>query len=241
MNDPVIPSDEQVRQQRAAKVIGVIYLVAMALSMWTESGVRGALYVSGDAGATAANLLAHDALFRAGIAADLLVYLSSLVLAWAFFTLLAPIDRLTALLGAWLRLIEVALCVVGTLFAMIALRLLEGGPHLAAFEPAEVHGLMRVVLTAQTQALNLGFLFLGLGSAVFAALLWRSRYVPRALAGLGLVASLLLAAYPVGALLASALRGYWMVMMAPMFLYEVGLGGWLLVKGIDLEAADRAR
>jgi hypothetical protein len=30
-------------------------------------------------------------------------------------------------------------------------------------------------------------------------------------------------------------------MMAPMFLYEVGLGGWLLVKGIDLEAADRDR
>jgi hypothetical protein len=229
-------SPERTDQQRAAKLAGAIYLVAMALSIWTELGIRGALYVRDDAAATAANILAHEGLFRLGIVVDVAVYLSSLVLAWAFFRLLAPFDRIGALLGVWLRLVEVALCMVAATFSAIAVGLLGGAPQLAAFEPAQLNALVRIALTAHGQALTLGFVFLGFGSTVFATLLWRSRYVPRALAGLGIVASLILALFPLLSLAAPGLRPYFMIVTSPMFFYEVGLGLWFLIKGVDLDA-----
>lgn len=232
----VSDTSERTDQRRAAKLAGAIYLVAMALSIWTEMGIRGALYVRDDAAATAANILANEGLFRLGIVVDVAVYVSSLVLAWAFFRLLAPFHRLGALLGVWLRVVEVALCMVAATFSAIAVGLLGGAPHLAAFEPAQLHALMRIALTAHGQALTLGFVFLGFGSTVFALLLWRSRYVPRALAGLGIVASLILALFPLLALALPTLRPYFMTVTAPMFFYEVGLGFWFLLKGVDLDA-----
>ena len=74
---------------------------------------------------------------------------------------------------------------------------------------------------------------LGAGSTLFAYLLFKSRYVPRLLAGWGLFASPLLA---VGSL--ATLFNPWfaanasMASMIPMFFYEVPLGVWLLVKGV---------
>lgn len=227
---------ERADQRRAATLAGAIYLIAMALSMWSEMGIRGALYVRDDAAATAANILAHEGLFRLGIVVDVGVYVSSLVLAWAFFRLLAPVHRLAALLGVWLRLVEVGLCMVAAAFSVVAVSLLSGAPHLAAFEPAQRDALMRIALTAHGQTLTLGFVFLGLGSTVFAALLWRARYVPRALAGLGVVASLILALFPLVTIAMPSLRPYFMTVTAPMFFYEVGLGLWFLLKGVDLDA-----
>ena len=78
-------------------------------------------------------------------------------------------------------------------------------------------------------------LFLGLGSAVFAWLWLRSGYVPRALATLGIVASLILAAGTFGSLMLPTLRLYpWHMVL--MFFFEVGMGIWLLARGLRLPA-----
>jgi hypothetical protein len=74
-----------------------------------------------------------------------------------------------------------------------------------------------------------------LGSAVFAYLFLISGYVPKVFAWLGIIASALLT---VGSFLViifpdtrSLVYPYGMV---PMFLYEVGLGLWLWIKGVKL-------
>jgi uncharacterized protein DUF4386 len=58
--------------QAYARVGGVLYLVIIAAGMAGELFVRGSTVVSGDAAATARNILASPALWRAGIAGDLL-------------------------------------------------------------------------------------------------------------------------------------------------------------------------
>ena len=64
--------------------------------------------------------------------------------------------------------------------------------------------------------------------------LWlRSRYIPRALAVWGIFASLALAFVELAILLFPGLAaGVGMAFMAPMGIYEVGLGLWLLIKGL---------
>jgi hypothetical protein len=73
---------------------------------------------------------------------------------------------------------------------------------------------------------------------VFAFLLFKSRYVPRVLAGWGIFSSLALA---IGSL-AEILFPWFsanasMIYMVPMFFYEVPLGAWFLVKGVQVPTA----
>ena len=92
----------------------------------------------------------------------------------------------------------------------------------------EADEVVRVALVA----LLVGFLFLGLGSAVFSYLWWKSRHIPRVIAGWGIFASLLMAVVSLALIMFPGLAAIGMSYMMPMGLYEVGLGLWLLVKGI---------
>lgn len=81
---------------------------------------------------------------------------------------------------------------------------------------------------------NVGACFFAVGSAVFAYLLLRSRAIPRPLASLGLLASLLLAAsVPVqSAAGAVTAEGAGILLWLPMLTFEITAGGWLLIKGL---------
>jgi hypothetical protein len=208
-----------------------MYLLAMATGIFGESFVRGSLIVRGDAERTAQNIAASETLFRTGIATDLVTFTAVIVLAWALYVLLRPVDRNLALLALLLRLAEVAVHYTATVFSLAALVLLGDADYLHTFDSRQLHTLARVALSVQGAGLNLGFVLLGLGSAVFAYLLTRSGYVPRALAVLGIVASLLLASSSLAYVVVPAIGPYRLATMVPMFFYEVGLGFWLLVKG----------
>ncbi len=224
-------------QQTAAKWVGALYLIQMALAVFGESFVRGRLIVR-DAGQTAANIAESETLFRLGIAGDLLVYATVIGLVWGIYVILQPINREVALLGAFLRLVENAILAGTTLTAFIALRLLSGVAYLEPFEPAQLQALARLFLGVYGIGLSIGFVFLGFGSAVFSYVWLQSRYIPRALAGWGIFASLLLAIVSLATMVFPGLYGVLgMSYMLPMGIYEIGLGLWLLIKGLQAPRA----
>ena len=67
---------------------------------------------------------------------------------------------------------------------------------------------------------------------MFCRLLYRSRYVPRVLAGLGIVSYVLILVGTVVSLLLPQYSDLAMVGWAPGSVFEAGLGVWLLLKGI---------
>jgi hypothetical protein len=217
-----------------ARVAGCIYLAAMALSIFTQVYILGRIVVPGEAAATAGNLLASEGLFRAGIAIDVLIFASDVVIAWAFYELLKSVDAPLALLGALLRVADGAILAVTTFDGLVTLKLLSGAGYLQGLDTAQLQSLARLFISARGLGFDVGFVFLGLGSALFAYLLFKSRYVPRLLAGWGVFASLLLAAGSIAEILspafaASASLSY----MLPMFFYEVPLGLWFLIRGVN--------
>jgi hypothetical protein len=143
------------------------------------------------------------------------------------------VDKSLALLGAFLRIADGAILAVVTLNGLITLRLLSGVGYLQGFDTNQLQGLARLYVSARGLGFYIGFVFLGLGSAVFAYLLLKSRYVPAILPAWGIFASLLLA---IGSL--AVIFSPWfaanaaMACMVPMFFYEVPLGLWFLVKGV---------
>jgi hypothetical protein len=219
-------------QRTAAKTVGFLYLLAMAISIFGES-VRGRLILPHDAVQTASSIAGSEALFRLSIVGDLIIYVCDIILFWGLYVILKRVNKDVALLAAFFRLVETAILGVTTLTAFIALRLLSGADYLRAVDTAQLQALARGFLSVYGIGLSVGFVFLGLGSAVFSYLWLKSRYVPRGLAWLGIFGSLLMA---IMSLVTMVFPVVWdrvgMAYMMPMGLYEVGLGLWLLVKGL---------
>ncbi len=220
-------------QQTAAKIVGTLYLIQMALAIFGEVFVRGRLIVPRDAVQTAANIRASETLFRLGLAGDLVIYTTLIVLIWGLYVILKPINRDGALLGAFFRIAEQAILATTTLTAFIALRLLGRAEYLQAVDATQLQVLARVFVSIYSVGLSVGFVFLGLGSAVFSYVWLKSGYIPRALAWLGIVASLLLSGMSlVTIVFPRVYEVIGMSYMLPMGLYEIGLGVWLLIEGI---------
>ena len=227
--------DSSAHLQQYARLAGAMYLITMTTALFAEGYVRGSLYISESATQTAQNLVASNQLFRIALVADLLTFSGVVVLVWALYQLLRQVHRDLAVLAAFFRLVELGVHYSALAFGAAALSLLARGEYTQSFQEPQLFALVGLALRAQGAGLNLGFIPLGLGSAVFAYLLLRSRFVPRALAAWGIFASLLLATYSFGVVLSPTTTDFFYVAMAPMFLYEVNLGLWLLVKGVNMQ------
>ncbi len=224
-------------QARAARLAGAMFLFDNAIGIFAEVYVRGSL-LSGDVTQVAQNIIDSERLYRFSIVSDLAMLTGGLVLIWALYVLLRPVNRDLALLAVFLRIVETAVTAAATVGSLIAVRLLGGAEYLNVFESGELHALSRLARNAFGFGQDVGFIFLGLGSAVFAYLLLRSRYIPRILAGWGVFASLLLATYNLVIIVfPGAVETLMYVSLAPMGIYEITLGFWLLIRGAKIPAS----
>lgn len=222
------PNSSNGKQVQLARIAGAMYLLTVASALFGEAYVRSSLLVGSSAAETAANLVESSFLYRLGLATDLLTFTGVAVLVWALYHLLQLVDKRLSLLALVFRIIELAVHFSAIGLGLVAMSLLGGGEYTQSFGAAELHSLVGVVLRAQMAGLSIGFIPLGLGSAIFAFLLLRSGCVPKLLAGWGVFASLLLATYSFGVVLSPHTSDYFYVGMLPMLIYEVSIGCWLL-------------
>jgi hypothetical protein len=221
----------EAEQQRAARIAGAMYLIQMTTGVFTQIYARGSLIVRGDPTQTARNIIDSEGLFRIGIASDIATYTAVLIATWALYVLLRPVNRNLALLALLFRLMELAIHFNATVDSLGVLRVLSGAQYLKSIDASQLHSVSQLALSVQGEAVNMGFILLGLGSAVFAFLLLKSRFVPRLLAGWGVFASLLIAAYALSTIVFPKAGALQVAPMLPMGIYEVTLGFWLLLRG----------
>lgn len=222
-------------QARAARLAGAMFLFINATGIFSEVFVRGSL-LSGEVTQVAQNIIESERLFRLSIVGDLVTFAGVLVLVWALYVLLRPVNRDLALLAVLLRIVETPVGVAATVNSLIAVRLLSSAEYLEVFEAGQLHALSRLARNAFGFGQDVGFIFVGLGSTVFAYLLLRSRYIPRILAGWGVFASLLFTTYNFWIIVFPGIVETLMyVSFAPMGIYEITLGFWLLIKGAKIQ------
>ena len=221
-------------QRNAARVVGAAYLAALVPAIFAEFYVRSRLIVSGDAVQTAMNVMMHERLFRFGVAGNLIVFAIDVALITALYMVLRPINRGLALAALAWGLIETAILVVVTLTDFAALRILSGAEYLKVFEADRLDALARLSMSAHFDAYNVGLVFAGLRSTTFCCLWFKSRYVPRALAGWGILASLLMGACAFAFVMFPELTSVLPVAVygGPIFVFELTMGVWLLVKDL---------
>jgi hypothetical protein len=219
-----------------ARFAGLLYLLIYGSGIFAELGVRSRLIESGDPTATAANILDAPMLFRAGIAADIVMFLADVALAVVLYRLLAPVNRTLSMLAAAFRLAQGAVIGMNLLNMSQALRILDDADSMTAFGVDERAALALLSLDAHRYGYLLALAFFGVSTIAVGALAWSSRRMPRPL---GVLLGLTGVGYLVDTAMYFMIPGYdggaSMIVLAPAFVAELWFALWLVTRGRRIE------
>lgn len=222
--------------QRYARVCGVLYLYIIMAGIFAELFVRAALVVPTDAKATASNILAHESLFRIGFSGEMLHLAFDVAVAVLLYALLRQVDRYIALLAAFMRLACDLILAVASLSHFAALRLLENGDYLHTFAPEQLQTLALFALKLHGDGYAISLVFFAFACLSLGYLIYRSGYLPRIIGVLMAIAGLCYLvnsfAHFLDPVFAASL---FPPIFVPIFLAEVSLTLWLIVKGVNVE------
>lgn len=217
--------------KKIAREAGILYLL---LAIFGAFGILyiPSLVVSGDAAATAKNILASESLFRLSFVSGLIGQTVFIVLVLVFYKLLKPVNKNHATLMVLFALVGIPIAMLGQLNQMAALILIIGPEYLSVYSTGQLQASAMFFLDLSQQAIFLVQIFWGLWLLPFGYLVFKSGFLPKFL----------------GVLLILGCFGY-LLDFAIFFLYPTidatfselfGMGEmvmvlWLLIKGVDAE------
>ncbi|MGZ4068549.1 MAG: DUF4386 domain-containing protein [Bacteroidia bacterium] len=229
-------------QVKAARLAGLLFLVAMATGLFAEFYVHfpSTLVVSGDTSKTMYNITKNERLFRIGIANNIITFAIDVVLIWALYILLKPVNRSLALLATFFRLIETTLACFAIIMSYVAMQFITGPNSAKPFDPVQMQNLS-LLHSIYALTFVIVAIFLGLGSTVFNYLFLKSGYIPKILAAWGIFASVLLLVSQLAIIVLPAIEGTIIpVCYAPIAIDEILLGYWLLFKRVNFAVLESA-
>src|SRR5580693_3388354 len=137
-----------------ARITGVVYLFYFLTAVLGEFFLKG-LVVDSDAAATANNLMAHQPLFRLGLATGLIATVCYVAVTALFYDLFKPVNRSLSLLAAFFSLVGCAILAFATVFQLAPLVVLGGGQYLSVFKVEQLRALALLFLELNTQSANI--------------------------------------------------------------------------------------
>jgi hypothetical protein len=155
--------------------------MTIILGVFTELFVRGALVVPDNARATATNILAHESLYRLGLAAALVMLMCYIAVTHLFYDLFKPAGRRLSLLAAFISLVGIAVLAANSLNHLSPLVFLGGAPYLRAFETNQLQALVLVALRMHTRGYLISGVFFGVYMILLVYLIFSSGFLPRIL------------------------------------------------------------
>jgi hypothetical protein len=218
------PAAAYLSARQAVLIAGCALLAMAILAGFAQFAVLKTLIVPTDAAATIGNLRESEGLFRGAIAAFFAIVVLDVVVAWALYVLLRPVDRSLALLTAWLRLAFAAV------FAYCLVNLLNAAQLLGSNTPALQGEQLSTQVMVSLAAFNSGWTGIALGIfglhlLALAYLLYRLPGFPWLLAVLVAIAG---AGYTTDALGTVLVPNYSLTVAAFTFVGEALLIPWFL-------------
>jgi len=217
--------------KKTARLAGVLYLVNGVTGFFGIIYVPGRLILSGNATATAHNILASERLFHFGIASELICAIEFVYLLWILYRLLGGVNKTHASLMVILGLLLVPVMVVNTLSEIGALMLLQSTDLLSVFDKRQLEAVAMLLLDLHRYGYLVGWIF-GLVHFHFGVLVFRSGFLPRILGALLIAACF---GYVADSLTPFLLPGYANIVgrfaSIPLTLGEPAIILWLLIMG----------
>jgi hypothetical protein len=221
--------------RRLARIAGALYLVNIVGGFFAI-GIVPLLLIGPDPAATAQNIQAHEFLYRAGIAAHVLVVLTNIPLAVIFYDLFKVVNRRIALLDVAFILVATAIEAAGLVSQFTPLILLGSGIYRGDLSAGQLDALAYLPLQVSDADYIIHTVFFGFDILCMAYLVMKSLFLPHVLAILLVVDGVGYLLYSFGSILAPEFAAQlvpWIQL--PALLGEGALCLWLLLKGLDLQ------
>ena len=224
--------DQGIALRQAALIAGFGILVMAVAAPFADMVVYPKLVIPGNIKETAQNIVANQGLFLAGMFAYLVTFVCDVLVAWALYVLLNPVNRSLSLLTAWFRLVYTVIALSGFLKLVTVFRMLKSPDYLANFGSDQLHAQVHLLLNSFRYEWSMGMVLFGIHLGLLGYLVYRSDYIPRIL----------------GILLAIAGLGWWLDSLGPYLYPNADLGlimitffgelvfmVWLLVRGWKIQ------
>jgi hypothetical protein len=228
MTAPYSLSHDGISLRLAALIAGLGLLVMTIAAPFAEFMVYSKLVVKGDIEATVLNIGSQSGLYLAGLFAYLIVFIMDIVVAWALYILLVPVNRSLSLLTAWFRLMYTAAAFVAMLKLVTVYRLLHTPDYAALFGQEQLLAQVNLELNTFRHEWGFSLILFGIHLLLLAWLVYRCGYIPKIVGLLLAVAGLGWIAYEVFPfLLPDASLGF----LFFTFMGETVFMLWLLIRG----------
>lgn len=207
-----------------ARVVGVLFLAQLTTAAVSYSVILDPVLYGSD---FLADIAEYSTMVRIAMFLDLFCGAAIVGIAVMLFPVLREYSERIALWYIGLRVIEFTAIIISGILLLTLLSVGQDFVQAARAEP-DLQTLGKYLLIGRGWAQNMTLIIFSLGGSLFYFLLYRSRLLPRFIAVWGLIAVTLVLTEIV---LNTFGHGYGLVIMMPMGLNEIFLGGWLIVKG----------
>lgn len=221
---------------RIVRAAGLLYILIIVIGVLNSIFINSRLIIHEDINLTINNITANEFLFRFGLVCELILYASVIILSVLLYLILKGVNKNLALLAMVFRSGEGLLGITIVLSSFIVLGLLNNQINAASVESAQSNILIWALLSAHSRALYIVLFLIGIGGTLFLYLFYKSSYIPGIISIWGmftyismLILSLIIILFP------EYPRIIEMILYGLGALFELTIGLWLLIKGINLK------
>ncbi|HBD25966.1 DUF4386 domain-containing protein [Flavobacterium sp.] len=223
-----------ISDKNLARIAGFCYLIVIVTGLFSEVFVRQTVRVSNDALATAHNIQTNEMLFRWGFVADLINFVVGLPTILIIYYLFKRTNKLLLQLAVTFVVIQTAIIAVNLLNQISPLLILSNDTYLKTFEPNQLATLSLLSLNIQTQGYAIGLVFFGFYCLIVGYIIYQSKFLPKIFGILYAFSGL---CYLVNSFTMFLSKGFenplFLYLAIPIFIGELSVCLWLLIKGID--------
>jgi Domain of unknown function (DUF4386) len=225
----VAPPRMDTSPRTLAMLSGGLLLATILGGVYAQAFLSDRLIITGDAGATARNFVAHPSVVRAAFAIFMVEMACQVGTTAAMYELLKPVNGSLSRAAAAFGYIGSGIKILARLFFYAPLLVLGGTSALSAFNQGQLDAIAYLLIRINGEGAGMACIFLGANTVIVGYLMLRSGFLPRVLGVLGIVggAGWLSFVYPP---LASMI--FMPVALFALVSCAVTIW-WLMVRGVD--------
>jgi hypothetical protein len=214
---------------KLARITGALYLGFILASVLADA--LGHIGIS-DATQVYQTIVTNLGSFRVGFVVALISAFLFFAAAWGLYVLLRPVNQDLALLFLLLNTVGVAIQCASMLPLVSAMLLGDGVGYMGAYSAEQVEGLVFLYINNYETGFVTAQLFFGTWLFPLGYLIYKSEFLPRLLGVLLMLDGVAILLWFLQAFLLPAYPAIIYPGLALSFIAEVGLGLWLLIKGV---------
>ncbi len=221
----------EISLRKAALVAGLTILSIAFIAPFSELFVYPKLIHPANAAETVRNITNNKMLFVSAIFGYLLTFTGDIVVSWALYILLKPVNKSLSLLTAWFRLVFSVIGLVALLNLVAVFHLLMAPDYLTAFGQTQLYAQVMLYLTMFKSGYHFGILLFSVHLILLGHLVFKSGYIPKIMGLLLVICGL---GYLTDALQPFLFPDINLKFITLTFFGELLFMLWLLIKGSRL-------